>query len=96
MEQHSIIDETFAGIARPTQTFEIGRPDIEDERPGSALIAAVREFEAADGFKKIAETRDAARVAEEKVDASVVRAKGAEVDFAIIPKDSHAQATKND
>lgn len=96
MEQHAVIDETFAGLARPTQTFELGRQDIEEERPGAALVAAVQEFEAADGFKKIAADREAARVADEAKDAAVTKTKANTTDFGIVSKDSQDNDAKAD
>ena len=62
MEQRTVIDETFAGLASPTQTFELGRPDIVEGRPGAALVAEVRDFEEKGGFKKIAAEREANRI----------------------------------
>jgi hypothetical protein len=70
MEQQQVIDETFAGLSRPSQTFEMGRPDIVDDRPGAVLVAEVRAFEAEGGFERISEDRDARRLADEALDAA--------------------------
>lgn len=68
MEQQQVIDDTFAGLSRPSQTFEMGRPDIVEDRPGAVLVAEVRAFEAESGFEKLADQRDARRKAEEAID----------------------------
>jgi hypothetical protein len=68
MEQHQVIDETFAGLSRPSQTFEMGRPDIVEDRPGAVLVAEVRAFEAEGGFVRIADERDARRAADQALD----------------------------
>jgi hypothetical protein len=73
MEQRAVIDETFAGLVNPVQTFEMGRPDIEENRPGTVLVEEVRAFEAKGGFKQIAEDREAARIADEKADVAISR-----------------------
>jgi hypothetical protein len=86
MEQRAVIDESFAGLVSPVQTFEMGRPDIEDGRPGAVLVEEVRAFEAEGGFKKIAEERDAVRLADEQADAGVARPKARHADLGIVAK----------
>jgi hypothetical protein len=90
MEQRAVIDETFAGLVAPVQTFEMGRPDIEDGRPGSALVEEVRTFEAEGGFKKIADDREAGRVADEQADAAVTRTKVRHAELGIVSRDVDA------
>jgi hypothetical protein len=93
MEQQQVIDETFAGLSRPSQTFEMGRPDIVEDRPGAVLVAEVRAFEAEGGFGRIAEDRDARRLADEALDdaprAPRVRAPAYDVEI----KDSYEAPT---
>jgi hypothetical protein len=87
MEQRAVIDETFAGLVAPVQAFEMGRTDIEEGRPGAVLVEEVRAFEAEGGFRKIAEDREAGRVADEKADAGVARPKMRHADIGIVAKD---------
>jgi hypothetical protein len=70
MEQRAVIDETFAGLSSPAGTFEMGRPDITENRPGAALVAEVHAFEQAGGFRQIAEARDAERTEGDRIDAA--------------------------
>lgn len=88
MERHAVIDETFAGLANPSMTFEMGRPDITENRPGTALVEEVKKFDAEGGFKKIAEDRDEARIRDEKADAEVIRTKPRHVDLGIVTRGS--------
>lgn len=88
MEQHQVIDETFAGLSRPAQTFEMGRPDIIEDRPGSVLVAEVRAFEADGGFARIAEERDSRRAADEAADATPRPARIRTTAYDIALKDS--------
>lgn len=53
----SVIDETFAGLASPSEVHSMGRLDIETGRPGELLVAEVQKFEADGGFKQIAKAR---------------------------------------
>lgn len=86
MEQRAVIDESFAGLVSPVQTFEMGRPDIEEGRPGAVLVEEVRAFEVEGGFKKIAEDRDAVRAADEQTDAGATRPKVRHADLGIVAK----------
>lgn len=86
MEQRAVIDESFAGLGSPVQTFEMGRPDIEEGRPGAVLVEEVRAFEAEGGFRKIAEDREAVRIADEQADAGVARPKVRHADLGIVAK----------
>lgn len=88
MEQQQVIDETFAGLARPSQTFELGRPDIVEDRPGAALVAEVRAFEADAGFARLAAYRDAKRAAEEAADNAPRAPRVRDPAFDGIPQDS--------
>jgi hypothetical protein len=90
MEQRAVIDESFAGLVSPVQTFEMGRPDIEDGRPGAVLVEEVRAFEAEGGFRKIAEDREAGRIADEQADAGVARPKMRHADIGIVARDVEA------
>lgn len=86
MEQRAVIDESFAGLVSPVQTFEMGRPDIEEGRPGAVLVEEVRAFEVEGGFRKIAEDRDAARIADEQADAGAARPKVRHADLGIVAR----------
>lgn len=57
IDNFGIIDETFASLQH-AKPIEMGRPDIEDERPGTLLVEAVRQFAADGGFQMIREERD--------------------------------------
>ena len=70
MEQSAVIDETFAGLADPVQTFEMGRADLTEDRPGAILVAEVRDFRADGGFARLADARDADRVRGEEIDSA--------------------------
>lgn len=90
MEQRAVIDESFAGLVSPVQTFEMGRPDIEEGRPGAALVEEVRAFEAEGGFRKIAEDREAVRIADDQADAGAARPKVRHADLGIVAKGADA------
>lgn len=68
-----IIDETFAGLAKPAAVHPMGRDDLVEGRPGEDLVAEVARFEQEGGFKRMAEDRNRARAADEAKDASVRR-----------------------
>jgi len=67
-----VIDETFAGLQNATP-IEMGRPDIEENRPGTLLVDAVRQFAADGGFQKIREDRDRQRALDDAPDSKVGR-----------------------
>jgi len=56
-----VIDDTFAGLAAPVEMHRMGRPDIEEGRPGDVLVAEVARFESEGGFKKLAREREEGR-----------------------------------
>lgn len=86
MEQREVIDETFAGLVTPRETFEMGRPDMVEGRPGAALIDVVQKFEAEGGFQQIAADREKARTEDETADAAIVRKPIRHADLGIIAK----------
>lgn len=88
MEQRAVIDETFAGLVSPSMTFEMGRPDIVDGRPGAALVEEVQKFDAEGGFKRITEDRETARIEADQADAAVTRKPIKHADLGIVTKGS--------
>jgi len=61
IENAGMIDETFTGLSHPRQRFDMGRPDLLEERPGDTLVEAVRQFEREGGFQALAEERNIKR-----------------------------------
>ncbi|NTF17494.1 hypothetical protein G6L37_03710 [Agrobacterium rubi] len=97
MEQRAVIDETFAGLVSPKQTFEMGRPELTENRPGTALVEEVRDFDAKGGFRQIAEDRETVRANDEKADAAAGKTKR-HADLGIVTKgvdDVTADRTKD-
>lgn len=73
MGREMIINDTFRGIPSPTQTFQLGRPDLVD-RPGDALIEIVSAFRAEGGFQRLQDDRhlDEAPVVSKRPDPNLV------------------------
>ena len=86
MEQREVIDETFAGLVTPRETFEMGRPDMVEGRPGAALVDVVRKFADDGGFQRIADDREKARMEDETADAAVARKPIRHADLGIVTK----------
>jgi len=72
IDNFGVIDETFAGLQHATP-IEMGRPDIEEDRPGTLLVEAVGQFAADGGFQRIREDRDRERALGETPDQKVGR-----------------------
>lgn len=83
IENDHVIDETFAGLANPAKTIEIGKDDVEGERPGAVLIDAVKQFERDGGFKRIQEKRNEEIAAADATDAAAKKSQTIEIDVTL-------------
>ena len=70
VNEANVIDETFVGLATPSEVHSMGRPDILSGRPGEMLVEEVQRFEAEGGFKEIARIRNEERLRGEASDTS--------------------------
>jgi len=91
IDNYGVIDDAFSGIAQPQRTIEMGRPDIETDRPGETLVEAVREFARDGGFRAIREERNQQRAKEESAGRAVRRESPADISLPAIQPDEPAR-----
>lgn len=91
IENDRVIDDTFVGLASAKESISIGRDDVDGERPGETLIAAVKKFEQDGGFKRIQEGRNETLAAAEAADEIERRNRNIEMDAALPPPMGHPE-----
>jgi hypothetical protein len=94
IDNAAVIDETFAGLANASETFEIGN-DVTGERPGAILIDAVKQFEKDGGFKRIQETRNADLVNAEIADAAARAKHKIDLDISLPSRSNQPEADRD-